>query len=58
MVDTIKIDIENNSAKQLRKILRTDPDSRTTDDIRMIENLVEVRIITLIDTMCHRTTSS
>lgn len=42
MVDSIKIDIEKNSAKRLKKILRTEPAARTAEDIKLIENLVEV----------------
>lgn len=36
------INLAEDRKKKLRKILKTDPEQRSDDDIRMIENLVEV----------------
>lgn len=38
-----EINLAEDRKKKLRKILKTDPEARSDDDIRMIENLVEVR---------------
>lgn len=40
MVEEINLAVDRK--KKLKKILRTDPELRSEDDIKMIENLVEV----------------
>ena len=42
-----EINLAEDRKRKLKKILRADPDSRSDDDIRMVENLVEVIIFIL-----------
>jgi hypothetical protein len=42
MVEEINLAVDKK--KKLKKILKAEPDLRTEDDIRMIENLVEVNL--------------
>lgn len=47
MVEEINLAVDRK--KKLKKILKTEPDQRTDDDIRMIENLVEVKLVSIIE---------
>ena len=40
-----EINLAEDRKKKLKKILKTDYEQRSDDDIRMIENLVEVSIL-------------
>lgn len=40
-----EINLAEDRRKKLKKILKTEPEERSDDDIRMIEALVEVSII-------------
>ncbi len=40
--------------KILKKILKTDPDQRSEDDIKLIEALVEVNINTFVTLSFHK----